>query len=185
MLAQTLALNEGVRAHASAADYCKIFADEMPSMYLLAFLLTADKDRAEECFVGGLEECVDRVNQIGVFTERARSWARLGVVKQAIRMITPAPKEGTEEFFVSVKRPVPSATNNPFAVIASLGAFERFVFVMSVLEGHSDEDCQDLLRCSRQKVLIAREVALRLVATANSGWERTQIGSCTWPALLH
>jgi hypothetical protein len=185
MLAQTLGVNERATAFASAADYCKIFADEMPSLYLLAFLLTADKDRAEECFVGGLEECVDRVDRIGVFMERARSWARLGVVKQAIRMITPTPEEGTDGFFVSVKRPATSTANNPFAVIASLDAFERFVFVMSVLEGHSDEDCQDLLRCSRQKVLMAREVALRLVATANSGWERTQIGSCTWPALLH
>jgi hypothetical protein len=29
----------------------------------------------------------------------------------------------------------------------ALNAFERFVFVMSILEGQSDDECSTLLRC--------------------------------------
>jgi hypothetical protein len=182
MLAQTLARSEGATTYASAADYCKIFVDEMPSLYLLAFLLTADKDKAEECFVGGLEECGD---QDGVVIDGARSWARRAIVIRAIRMIRPTPEEGVTGIFVNAKRPATSTRGNPFAAIVSLGAFERFVFVLSILEGHSSEGCQNLLRCSRRDVVMAREVALRLVATASQGWERSQIGRYIWPALLH
>jgi hypothetical protein len=185
MLAQTQARNEGAKAYATVPDYGKIFADEMPSLYLLAFLLTANRDRAEQCFIGGLEECIDRGGLIGVFTEQARSWARLGVVRRAIRMIAPTPEPEAAGLFVSANWLPTSTVSNPFAVIAALDAFERFVFVMSVLEGHSDADCQDLLCCSRQKLMMAREVALRLVAAASSDWERTQIGSHIWSALSH
>jgi hypothetical protein len=45
--------------------------------------------------------------------------------------------------------------------IVALSAFERFVFVMSVLEGQSDADCSILLNCSRPDVMIARELTLR------------------------
>lgn len=179
MLAQVLAVEERVGTYATAADYCKIFAEEMDSLYLLAFLLTADKDKAEQCFVGGLGDCVER---IGVFMEWARSSARLAIVKHAIRMIRPAAEEG-KGFFVSAQWPTTSGTSNPFAVIVSLCAFERFVFVMSVLEGQSVEECQSLLRCSRQEVVMAREVAVRLLAAANPGWEHTQTGKYTWPGL--
>ena len=83
--------------------------EEMDSLYLLAFLLTADKDKAEQCFVGGLGDCVER---IGVFMEWARSSARLALVKHAIRMIRPAAEEG-KGFFVSAKWPTTSGTSNP------------------------------------------------------------------------
>lgn len=179
MLAQAPAVDERVTTYATAADYCKIFDEEMQSLYLLAFLLTADKDKAEQCFVGGFGECVER---IGVFMDWARSSARLAIVKHAIRMIRPASEEG-KGFFVSAKWPTNSGTSNPFAVIVSLCAFERFVFVMSVLEGQSVEDCQSLLRCSRQEVVMAREVAVRLLAAADPGWERIQVGRYTWPEL--
>jgi hypothetical protein len=180
MLAQVPSVGERTTSYATATDYCNIFAEDMHSLFLLAFLLTADQDRAEQCFVGGLGECVER---IGLFLESARSCARRAIVKHAIRMIRPTPEEGANGLFVSAKSPADSGRSNPFAVILSLCAFERFVFVMSVLEGHSDEDCQSLLRCSRQEVVMAREVALRLIAAAYTGWEHTQVGKYTWPEL--
>ena len=36
-----------------------MFAENMDSMHLLSFLLTADQTKAEECFVSGLEDCVE------------------------------------------------------------------------------------------------------------------------------
>jgi hypothetical protein len=182
MLAQMQVVDERRTAYATANDYCEIFAEEMPSLYLLAFLLTADKDKAEQCFIGGFGECVER---IGVFTEWASSWARRAIIKNAVRMISPTPEDGGNGSFISIKWPVTAGTSNPFGAIASLCTFERFVFVMSVLEGQSDEDCQNLLRCSRQEVVIAREVALRLLAAANPGYEHTQEGMYTWPGLLN
>ena len=48
--------------------------------------------------------------------------------------------------------------------ILKLNALERFVFVMSALEGYSYLDCSILLGCSRQAVANARARALERLA---------------------
>jgi hypothetical protein len=45
--------------------------------------------------------------------------------------------------------------------VTRLPAFERFVFVMSILERYSNWDCSLLLECSMKKVAQARIGALR------------------------
>ena len=45
--------------------------------------------------------------------------------------------------------------------VTKLAAFERFVFVMSILERYSDWDCALLLACSMNQVAQARMEALR------------------------
>jgi hypothetical protein len=181
MSAQVQILGKTVTRYASATDYYRIFVEEMESLYFLAYLLTADSDMAEQCFVGGLRECTNRT---GVSMERARNWARRAIVKHAIQMIGPAPEEGANGPIAASKSASPGA-NNPFAFIISLCAFERFVFVMSVLEGQPDEDCQSLLRCSRQEVMTARKDALRLFGAANPRFACDQEGLFTWPRLLN
>jgi hypothetical protein len=53
-------------------------------------------------------------------------------------------------------------TEHPeISAVVALPAFERFVFVMSVLEGYSDYNCSLLLACSRAEVTAARTRALR------------------------
>jgi hypothetical protein len=168
MSAQAQIVEEAAPRYATATDYYRIFVEEMDSLYLLAFLLTADKDMAEQCVVGGLGECVGR---IGVFMERARSWTRRAIVKDAIRKIRPAPQEGANEHFGSPKTRDIVGASNPFAFIASLRSFERFVFVMSVLEGQSDEDCQSLISCSRQEIVMARKAVMKLFVAANCRFE--------------
>jgi len=42
-----------VAAYAVAGDFCRIFAEGMSGIYLLSFLLTGDRVKAEECFVSG------------------------------------------------------------------------------------------------------------------------------------
>ena len=42
--------------------------------------------------------------------------------------------------------------------------FERFVFVLSVFERFSDQDCSLLLNCSRREVAAGRNCALRRIA---------------------
>ena len=182
MSAQGQIVGRSVKTCSTATDCYRIFAEEMDSLYWLAFLLAADNTIAEQCFVGGLGECVDQTH---VSTERARSWARRAIVEDAIRIIRPVPERSANGCFVDAKSSTAAATRNPFAFIVSLRAFERFVFVLSVLEGQSDEDCQSLLRCSRQEFVMARKAALRLFAEADSVYQRNQEPISIWPRLLN
>src|SRR5262245_28356274 len=76
----------GAALYATCADFCRIFAEDMKNLYLLALVLTADSEKAEQCFVSGLDDCTAG-NQ--VFKEWGQSWARRVVIKRAIRMIAP------------------------------------------------------------------------------------------------
>jgi hypothetical protein len=127
--------------------------EEMQSLYLLSFLLTADHDKAEQCLVSAIGECPEG---IWIFMDWTRLWARRAVIKHAIQLIVPAPEHADGVSRISLKGPARWADNIPFAAILLLDAFERFVFVMSILEGQSDEECAILLRCSRRDVMMAR-----------------------------
>jgi hypothetical protein len=144
--------------YTTVADFLRTFNEEMHSLYLFAFLLTADPDKAEQCLVSAMGECGE---EIGVFMDWARSWTRAAVLKHAIQMIRPAPEHTDHVSFFSLKRSATPPESNPFAGILLLDAFERFVFVMAILEGHSDEECAILLRCSRRDVTMARVLALK------------------------
>src|ERR1700734_1618958 len=74
--------------YASSEDFRRLFDEEMNSLYLLSFLLTADREKAEQCFFSGLEDAVAG-NQ--VFREWARSWARRVIIVNAVRAINPQP----------------------------------------------------------------------------------------------
>jgi len=151
-------VNERATPYLTVTDFFSIFNEEMHSLYLLAFLLTADHDKAEECLVSAMGECVEGV---GVFTDWARSWTRTAVLRRAIQMVMPAPEHADSVSLISLKTSGTPAENNPFSAILLLDDFERFVFVMSILEGQSDEQCAVLLRCSRRDVMIARVLALK------------------------
>jgi hypothetical protein len=149
----------------TVTDFFRTFHEEMHSLYLLSFLLTADHDKAEQCLVSAVGECVEG---IGVFMDWARSWTRGAVLKHAIKMIMPAPEHTDCASLISLKGSATPAENDPFAAILLLDTFERFVFVMSVLEGQSDEECAILLRCSRRDVMIARVLALKRQSTTDA-----------------
>lgn len=146
-----------------------ILTQEMHSLYLFSFLLTADNDIAEQCYVCGLGECVEGIS---VFMDWVRSWARQTILKHAIRMIMPAPEHMDNLSSISLKGATTSGKNNLFAAIVGLSAFERFVFVMSVLEKQSDEDCSTLLGCSRRDVMIARELAFKRLADTDDTYDQ-------------
>jgi hypothetical protein len=152
----------------------KLLTEEMHSLYLFSFLLTADNDIAEQCYVCGLGECVEG---IGVFMDWARSWARRTILKHAIRMIMPAPEHTDNLSLISLKGVAVLGKNNLFAAIVALSAFERFVFVMSVLEKQSDADCSMLLKCSRRDVMIARELAIKHLANTDDGYDQSAWGA--------
>ncbi len=79
-------------AYATAADFCRIFKNDMNRLYLLSYMLTAEHGKAEECFVRGLEDST-RSNR--VFKEWAESWARRAVIHNAIQMVRPRPTDNS------------------------------------------------------------------------------------------
>jgi hypothetical protein len=151
--------------YAASTDYVRVFREDIGSLHLLSFLLTADQKKAEECFVSGLDDCVEGNN---VFREWARSWARRAIIQNAVRMLvprpedpsgTPAPADSVDYGFGQTPEANAAITN-----ILKLRDFDRFVFVLSVLERYSDQDCSVLLGCSRQDVREAKTRGLQQLA---------------------
>ena len=148
--------------YASSADFCRVFEEDMSSLYLLSFLLTADREKAEQCFISGLD---DAVEGNPVFKEWARSWARRAIIQNAVSVIHPRPVEasgGSSSASVnSDHKTLPAEQQVEIAAVLGLEPFERFVYVMTVLEGYSDQDCSLLLGCARRDVITARSRALQ------------------------
>src|SRR5580692_12379585 len=127
--------------YASSADFCRIFDEDMNDLYLLSFLLTADREKGEQCFVSGLE---DAVEGNPVFKEWVRSWARRVIIVNAVRAINPQPTERNGR-----SSSVPISSNGKttpmeqveITAVLALDPFERFVYVITVLEHYSDQDC--------------------------------------------
>jgi hypothetical protein len=180
MLAQLQDIDERATQYATVTDFCEIFTEEMHSLYLLSFLLTADQDKAEQCFISGLGECVEG---IGAFMEWSRLWARRAIIQQAILMMKPSPVD-TNDHWSTIDAKGAALKNGIFAAILSLSTFERFVFVMSILEGLAKGDCQNLLSCSQRDIVIARELALRFLVTSDTGGNHLQEALQAWRAFL-
>ena len=150
--------------YATSADFCQIFDKDMSSLYLLSLLLTGDHKKAEECFVAGLENAVDRNR---VFKDWARGWARRVIIQNALRTVGPHPKKESISNSASIEANDKIAAERPeIAAVLGLQAFDRFVFVMSVLEDYSDHDCSILLGSTRRDVLAARVRALQKIGSA-------------------
>lgn len=151
--------------YATVADFFEIFNDEMHSLFLLSILLTADIEKAEKCFVEGLQECMHGMD---VFMEWARLWARRTIIKHAIRQIMPV--QGRNQGLPSTihKWLAAPETDNLIGSIFALDTFERFVFVMSLIERQSDQDCAFLLNCRRRDIQSARSLALKNISSTNN-----------------
>ena len=152
--------------HASSTDFRQIFDEDMNSLHLLSFLLTADRAKAERCFVSGLE---DAINGNPVFKERARSWARRVIIQNAVKLINPEPINGSAQSSpASVNsngKTLPAAKKVEIAAVLGLEPFERFVYVMTVLERYSDQDCSLPLGFTWRVVLAARSRALQQIGS--------------------
>lgn len=144
--------------YASREDFHAIFNEDLKQLYQLSFLLTRDTAKAERCLVVGLEECVKGNS---VFREWARSWVKRVIIQNAIRETKPRPIHSnsplSDASFSEIDE-LSSAPDRHFAseAVLNLEDFERFVFIMSVLEHYSDHDCALLLGCSIREILEAR-----------------------------
>jgi hypothetical protein len=182
--------------YASSDDFRQVFDEHMNSLYLLAFLLTADEKKAEQCFVSGLE---DAVEGSPVFKEWAHSWARRAVILNTVRILSPRPVDGNGRGR-SGSDPVnnngtvlPSTQPAEIAPVLGLEPFARFVYVITVLERYSDQECSVLLGCTRRDVVSARTHAFRQLASEPATHYQQQptaspknpvlervLGACAW-----
>jgi hypothetical protein len=152
--------------YATADDFRKLFTADPNDLYLLSFLLTANHEVADQCFVAGLDDCVD--GNV-VFQEWAGMWARRVIARNAIRIIAPhrgQPQPTEIAYQPEGKRGVLEmpVQDVPFASILRLNDFERFVYVLSVIERFSDQECAVLLGISWKEMRETRAIAVQHVS---------------------
>jgi DNA-directed RNA polymerase specialized sigma24 family protein len=146
-------------SYATREDFISVFNEDGKALYQLSFLLTADQEKAEKCFVAGIEHCVKHNR---VFREWARTWAKRIIIENAIRELKPHPRPSTSSFVPTVfargNKSSDSSEHFDVDAVLRLENFERFAFVMSILEHYSEHECALLLGCS---VLQIRQGRLR------------------------
>jgi hypothetical protein len=146
--------------YASSGDFHRLFHEEKDGLYRLSFLLTADHEKAQQCFVSGLE---DSVKENSVFKEWARSWARRAIIQCAVRVINPRPTQENVASGFNSGGKTPARESPEITAVLELAPFERFVFVISVLEHYSEHECSILLGCSRRDVIAGRLRAVQQI----------------------
>jgi hypothetical protein len=155
--------------YATSEDFCRVFREDLDTLYQLSFLMTGDHEKAEKCFLAGLEDCY-RANH--VLRDWALCWAKRTIIRNAIRELQPRSHGDSSSSAESVFRyrgKLPNIRGGHFktASVLALEDLERFVFVISVLERYSDRDCAVLLGCSHPKVRQVRTQAISNIV--NSG----------------
>ncbi len=148
--------------YVGSEEFLKAFTEDLTGLYQLSFLLAGDHEKAERCLLAGIEDCV---NSNHILNESVHSWAKRTIIQNAIRELKPRPSHS--ELFL--RRPAPTHTYDlsidavqhfESDAVLALEDFERFVFVISVLEHYSVHECALLLGCSQQKVREGRTRAL-------------------------
>jgi len=161
---ENLACLKEANQHVTTEDFCRCFSENLKDLHQLAFLLTADREKAEQCFVAGLEDCL---NSNDVFKKWARSWAERTIIQNAIRTLEPHPDRPSASLSATV--PFGGAGTHirggPLEIdrVLALDDFERFVFVMSVLVHYSDRDCTLFLSRSIREIREARVRAFQQI----------------------
>jgi hypothetical protein len=168
--AQTQICGNGEKRYATHEEFLKIFGEDMNGLYQLSLLLTGDHQKGERCFVAGIEDCA---KENRVFAEWAGAWAKRVVVKNAIRELNPRRSHSNSSVLPTVFSHNQQARGptGQFAleVVLCLPDFERFVFVLCVLEHYREHECALLLGCSASEVRDARTWAIEELASSHQG----------------
>jgi len=163
--AHTQICGDGEERYATHEEFLKIFDEDMNGLYQLSLLLTGNHQKGERCFVAGIDDCA---KENRVFREWARAWAKRVIVKNAIRELNPRRKDSSScsiRTVLSHNRQSSSPIGH-FDVDSVLGLadFERFVFVLCVLERYGEHECALLLGCSPSEIREGRTQAIEELA---------------------
>jgi hypothetical protein len=154
---------DGENRYATCQDFLRIFDEDMHGLYQLSCLLAGDDQKGEMCFVAGVEDCA---KENRVFREWARTWTKRVIVQNAIRELRPRPSHSDSTTVLPTAFSSKNGRIEHFGVNAVLGLadFERFVFVLCVLERYREHECALLLGCSASDVREARIQAIQELA---------------------
>ena len=157
---------ERATEYATCKDFRQIFTEDMVGLHRLAFLLTADHAKADQCFVAGLE---DSIHGNPVFRQWARAWSKRAIIQSAIKAVGPMPgRLGAIPETADAHWQNGDDVESIAAVVASWEPFERFVFVMAVLEGYGLRECAAMLACPVQDVIAAKSLAMQRLASQSA-----------------
>jgi len=167
--------------YATHSDFCAVFLQQVDRLYSLALILTGDELRAEECLLAALDSCVEGSL---VFKESAVAWSRRSVIKCAIRFMLPSPSSLSHPDLVANRCASSSDQDALLKSVQGLSPFDRFVFVMSVLERYSDRECALLLGCLYSNILAARASAFQQISTRTLSKSYSNHASGAQPSLV-
>jgi DNA-directed RNA polymerase specialized sigma24 family protein len=161
-IAKDRTCREKAARDATGQDLSKVFTEDLNGLYQLSFLLTRDNEKAQQCLVAGFEDFAKRNR---AFSEWARSWEKRLIIEHAIRELKPRPPHSHSSSPATVFPDIAELSSSPkgyFEVeaILALEDFERFVFVMAMLEQYSEGDCALFLGCSVSEIRAARTRAV-------------------------
>ena len=158
--------------YATQADFCRAFARDIEHVYLLAFLLTANHQDAEKCFVIALEE----IPIATVPKDCVSPWIRRRLIKAAIGSILrqPSDDQRPHDEWWGARSTAATLIN----AVTRLPSLERFVFVMSLLEGYSIKQCCLLLDCSEHAVIKTKIRALQELPLLQGSNESSLLSGC-------
>src|SRR5580698_9692896 len=115
--------NERATEYATCKDFQQIYTEDMVGLHQLAYLLTADQAKAEQCFVAGLDESI---HGNPVFRQWARAWSKRAIIQNAIKTIAPVPSQPGKMEGASDDNLLNGSPDNTAAKVAAWAPFERF-----------------------------------------------------------
>ena len=144
--------------YATCADFCRVFNDNVDRLYLLSRLLTGTHEMGERCFLSAFENCLGAKT---VFREWAQSWAKRTTIKTAIRLVFGSEVPAGNHFKAELVPDRVTGVDDLVAVVSNFEPFDRFVYVLSVLERITVHECALLLDCSVHEIMDARARVLQ------------------------
>ena len=142
--------------YASKEEFVSVFESERAGLQRLALLLTANSEAAKRCVIRAFRECIVRS---AVSKEWVLSWARRMVIRNAISLVIGPevqacvdPNDDADNGLSTFSRDDSVGTIATSESILALPKFERFVFIICVLERYSIHDCALLLGKSPREV---------------------------------
>jgi DNA-directed RNA polymerase specialized sigma24 family protein len=135
--------------YASKEEFVSVFECERVGLQRLALLLTANSEAAMRCLICAFRECIECSS---VSRKWALSWIRRMVIRNAINLAMSPSRQSSvktnvdaDSASVAFSADDALSTMATYKAILDLPEFERFVFVICVLERYSVHDCALLL----------------------------------------
>lgn len=146
--------------YVSKEEFVGVFESEQAGLQRLALLLTANADAAAQCLSLALQQCLATSF---VFKGWALTWVRRVVIRNAISLVMgsgqPLFVKANDDAEKGLTMYPEGELSGPVANVQRIlgfSQFDRFVFVICVLERYSVHDCAVLLRRSLRDINDAR-----------------------------